>query len=625
MDDALIVALYARVSSQRQVDELTIRSQLAALRQRISDDGLTVDAELCFLDDGYGGDTLLRPSLERLRDVAYAGGIDRLYVHSPDRLARKYAYQVVLMEEFDKHGVEVIFVNHDLQHQTPEGNLLLQMQGMIAEYERAKILERTRRGRRFAARQGRVSVLGHAPYGYRYVSKHDGDGEARYDIVLEEARLVREMFTWVGMEGLSLGQVVRRLAERGVPTQSGKARWDRATIRGILINPAYVGTARYGKTRLLPRNTPLRPARGRPEVPRRAKVARPTSLDEQEPIPVPALVSQDLFEAVAEALEENRRRYREQKQGAGHLLSGLLVCHCCGSAYCGRRQPRVSDSQPYVYYRCIGTDKYRHGGEAICDNKSVNGARLEETVWVDVCSLLQDKDRLRRELERRLEPPAEEAFDRSHWDRSITQLKRRMARLIDAYENGWLDKADFEPRIRRTKERLAREEESLAQRDRETASEEELRLLVGNFETFAGHIREGLDQADMETKRKILRLLINRIEVDKDEVRIVYKVQPHPFVPSPAKRGFLQDCLKSHSKAQGQRSRGSGGAPPWAMRSEFVGYAEGVIQQDSTARSILWNAFGVRVLWGMLPRVRGRPRQRRGRRDPGLQNATASR
>jgi site-specific DNA recombinase len=249
---------------------------------------------------------------------------------------------------------------------------------------------------------------------------------------------------------------------------------------------------------------------------------------------------------VAETLEENRRRYREQKQGAGFLLSGLLVCHCCGSAYCGRRQRRAADGQPYVYYRCIGTDKYRHGGEAICDNKSVNGTRLEETVWADVCSLLQDKDRLRRELERRLQPPAEESFDRSHWERSITQLKRRTARLIDAYENGLLDKADFEPRMRRARERLTREQESLAQRDRETASEEELRLLVGNFETFAGHIREGLDQADMETKRNILRLLIKRIEVDKDEVRIVYKVQPHPFVPSPAERGFLQDCLKSH-------------------------------------------------------------------------------
>jgi site-specific DNA recombinase len=554
MDDDFSVGLYARVSSERQADELTIESQVAALKQRIGNDRLTLDGELCFLDDGYCGEVLLRPALERARDVAHAGGIDRLYIHSPDRLARKYAYQVLLVEEFNNHGVEVVFLNHDVQGQTPEGNLLLQVQGVIAEYERGKILERTRRGRRYAARQGKVSVLGEAPYGYRYISKQDGDGEARYDILLEEAHVAREIFRWVGVEGLSLGEVVCRLAEQGVLTRSGKARWDRATIRGMLTNPAYMGLARYGKTRLFPRNTPLKRSRGRAEVPRRPKVARPTSPEEQEPIPVPALVSEELFEAVSDRLEENRRRYRAQKQGTEFLLSGLLVCHCCNSAYCGRRQRRkTNDNEPYVYYRCIGTDKYRHGGEAICDNKSVNGARLEETVWADVCSLLQDKDRLRCELERRLEPAAQETFDCSQSQRLIGQLKRRVARLIDAYENELLDKQEFQSRIRRAKDRLAQETEALDRREREAASKEELRLVVGQFEDFAEHIREGLDQVDFESKRKILRLLIHRIEIDKDEVRIVYKVQPRPFVPRPVRRGVLQDCLKFRATPSGSR------------------------------------------------------------------------
>ena len=153
------VALYARVSSERQADELTIQSQVAALRQRIVADGCKVEPELCFQDEGFSGGTVQRPALERLRDLAYSGVIDRLYIHSPDRLARKYAYQVVLMEEFSKHDVEVVFLNDVAGVAAPEGNLLLQMQGMIAEYERAKILERTRRGRRFAARQGKVSAV----------------------------------------------------------------------------------------------------------------------------------------------------------------------------------------------------------------------------------------------------------------------------------------------------------------------------------------------------------------------------------------------------------------------------------------------------------------------------------
>lgn len=544
MDDTLSVALYARVSSQRQAEELTIQSQVAALQERIRQDGLVVDEALCFLDEGYSGSTLQRPALERLRDMAYCGGIDRVYVHSPDRLARKYAYQFLLLEELKKHDVEVLFLNHDSQNQSPEGDLLLQMQGMIAEYERAKILERTRRGRRFAARQGKVTAIAHAPYGYRYMPKRESDGEARYDIVLDEARLVKEMFVWVGMEGLSLGDVVRRLAERGVPTATGKTRWDRATLRGILTHPAYTGTAKYPKTRLFPRTAGRRPKRGDPPTPRQEKVARSTSPEEQESIRVPAIVSQELFDAVADRLEENRRRYREQKKGAEFLLSGLLVCHGCGSAYCGRRIRRANRTRaPYVYYRCLGTDKYRHGGEAICTNKSVNGEELEESVWSDVASLLKDPGRMRREFERRLERPPSEDFDVTHLEKSIKQLKHRITRLIDAYENGWLEKSDFEPRIRRVRDRLAREQQALAQHQRDASSDEELRLLVGHFERFAEQIGAGLQQADLATKRKLLRLLIQRIEVDEDEVRVVYKVQPHPFVLSPASRGFLQDCL----------------------------------------------------------------------------------
>ncbi len=385
MDQTLSVALYARVSSQRQVQDMTIDSQVAALRQRIEKDGFSPRDELSFLDEGYSGSTLLRPALERLRDLAHSGGLDRLYVHSPDRLARKYVYQMLLLDELTQQGVEVIFLNQDPQHQSAEGHLLLQMQGMIAEYERAKILERTRRGRRFGARQGKISVLAHAPYGYRYIPKHLGDGEARYEIVPEEARVVQEMFTWVAIEGLSLSDIVQRLAERQILTPTGKLRWDRATIRGVLYQPAYTGLAKYGKTRMIPRSSDRRPKRGDPVTPRREKVACATAPEEQESIQVPALVSDDLFRAVAERLEENRLRQREQKQGAEFLLSGLLVCHLCGSAYCGRRPRRRGTDHRYVYYHCLGTDKYRHGGETICHNKTVNGIALEASVWRDVC------------------------------------------------------------------------------------------------------------------------------------------------------------------------------------------------------------------------------------------------
>lgn len=144
------VAIYARVSSEQQAQEQTIASQVAALHERVAADGSSLDDELRFIDDGISGTTLQRPALERLRDQAYAGGFQKLYVHSPDRLARRYAYQVLLVEELRRHGVEIVFLNRALGV-SPEEDLLLQMQGMFAEYERAKILERSRRGKRHAA------------------------------------------------------------------------------------------------------------------------------------------------------------------------------------------------------------------------------------------------------------------------------------------------------------------------------------------------------------------------------------------------------------------------------------------------------------------------------------------
>ncbi len=194
------------------------------------------------------GIILARPGLERLRDQAAAGAIDRLYMLDPDRLSRKYAYQVLILEELTRCGVEVVFLRNP-PGRGPEENLLLQVQGMIAEYERAKIMERCRRGKQYAARHGSVNVLSGAPYGYRYVGKHEGDGEARYQVVAEEARVVRKIFEWVGQERCSIGEVCRRLQRDGVPTRTGKPAWDRSAIWLMLKNPAYKGTAAFGKTR----------------------------------------------------------------------------------------------------------------------------------------------------------------------------------------------------------------------------------------------------------------------------------------------------------------------------------------------------------------------------------------
>src|SRR3954453_19395322 len=283
----LRVAIYARVSGEQQAKEDTIASQLEAVSQRIVSDTLECDPELRFVDDGYSGSILARPGLERLRDQAAAGAIDRLYMLDPDRLSRKYAYQVLLLEELTRCGGEVVFLRNPVGR-GPEADLLLQVQGMIAEYERTKIMERCRRGKQHAAHRGSVNVLSGAPYGYRYIGKHEGGGEARYQVVAEEARGVRKIFQWFGQERWSIGEVCRRLRRDGIATRTGKPAWDRSVVWLILKNPAYKGTAAFGKTRSgdLKSQRP-RPQRGRPQQPRRPVSGVDTSLEDQIFIDVP--------------------------------------------------------------------------------------------------------------------------------------------------------------------------------------------------------------------------------------------------------------------------------------------------------------------------------------------------
>jgi site-specific DNA recombinase len=538
------VGLYARVSDP-QADG-TIASQVDTMRQRAAADGCPVEEALVFCDDGHSGSTLFRPALERLRDQAAAGALDRLYVLNPDRLARHYAYQFLLVQELEDAGVDLVFLNRPLG-QSPEDNLLLQVQGMIAEFERAKITERCRRGKVHAARRGDVAVLSRAPYGYRYVTKQEGSGHARYEILLEEARIVQQIFTWVGQERLSLAAVCRRLQAQGVPSPSGQACWRPTTLGTLLKNPAYQGQATYGKRHWVEWRPPLRPRRGQPTVPRRPGSVVTTTAAERLPIPVPALVSPELFAAVAEQLAENRRRQRARRAGARHLLQGLLVCSRCGDALHGRAHRYVTVAgveRRSVQYRCGGRQVQDETGQAVCVLATVPATALDDAVWADVCRLLDDPDRIAAEYERRQREAAEPAPGASAaLGRQVERSKKTIARLIDSYTDGLLERSEFEPRLRAARERLARLEEQARQARDDAAQRAALRLVVAHVEEFAAKVKAGLGEADWATRREIIRALVRQIEVGEEEIRMVYRMAPVPFAERP-NRGFGQDCTR---------------------------------------------------------------------------------
>jgi site-specific DNA recombinase len=544
-------AIYARVSSEQQAEAHTVASQVAALQERVASEGLTVPDAMQFIDEGYSGATLVRPALERLRDVVAARAVDRLYVHSPDRLARKYAYQVLLVDEFRRAGVEVIFLNRALG-QSPEDDLLLQVQGMIAEYERAKIIERHRRGKRHAARSGAVNVLSGAPYGYRYVTKYAGGGQARYEIVPDEARLVRQVFAWVGRDRLTIGEVCRRLTQAGEVTRTGKTVWDRSAVWGMLKNPAYLGTAAFGKTRREPLRPRLRAQRGRAMQPRRAVSTVDVPQEEWVSIPVPALVESEVFAAVQEQLRENQRHARQSQRGALYLLQGVVQCQQCGYAYYGKRlSPSARKGKPraYAYYRCLGTDAYRFGGERVCQNTQVRTDLLDRAVWQEVETLLAHPERMAEEYRRRLHPD-------SHTKRpalalveaQLGKLRQGLARLIDSYAEGLLDKQEFEPRILRLRQRMAQLDEQRRQLVEEAALRTDLQLIIGRLEDFAAKVRAGLAAADWTNQRALIRAMVKRVEVARDQVNIVFRIDPYTEESDPEKKR-LQLCRRSDDSA----------------------------------------------------------------------------
>jgi site-specific DNA recombinase len=323
-------AIYTRVSSDRQKEDQTIGSQVLALTEYARNEGYTVPEQWIFQDEGYSGATLVRPGLERLRDLVSEGQIETALIYSPDRLSRKYAYQILLIEEFSRHGVNVDFIKSP-KATTPEEELLLQFQGMIAEYERAQISERSRRGKRYRAKTGSINVLSGAPYGYRYIKKTD-ISSAFYEVIEQQAEVVRRVFRLFTEDGLSINAIARELSDNGVVTRTGKSKWDRSTVWGMLRNPAYKGKACFGKTEKTDRKKVTRPLRQRGGFSPRCNCNRERPRTDWIEIAVPPIVREETFELTQERLEQNKH-FSPRRTIEPSLLQGMMVCNRCGYAF----------------------------------------------------------------------------------------------------------------------------------------------------------------------------------------------------------------------------------------------------------------------------------------------------
>ena len=516
-------AIYARVSSARQKEQETIRSQTAALRAHAEQLGLDVAEQWVFEDDGHSGASLVRPALERLRDLVCQVPVDVLLVYSPDRLARKYAYQALLIEEFAKAGTTVMFVKGP-RSDSPEDALLVQFQGMIAEYERAQILERTRRGKAHRAKSGTINVLSGAPFGYRYVRKSE-QAEARYEVVAHEAAVVAELFARYADGGVAIGELARWLSGLGVVTRTGKPRWDRSTVWGMLRNPAYAGRACFGKTMRTDQAAGLnRTARLAGRATPRYYTVIDRGREDWLQIPVPALVDEDTWQRVQRRLADNKR-YAARNSSNPSLLQGICACSSCGYAYY-RTSTRTTNKKIY-YYRCLGSDDYRYEHGRVCANKPVRADYLDTVVWDHITALLADPALIRSEINKRLEQdrtvdPA--TAQRRRLDIGLAKATTAISRLIGAYQEELISLDELRTRIPELRARETGLRHQVDALESQLADREVYLKLADNLEDFLTGLRDKTITATVTERQRVLRLLVKDVLVGPEKITIRHSI-----------------------------------------------------------------------------------------------------
>ncbi len=522
------VAVYVRVSTSRQVRLQTIEQQMERVRKHVLGEGWELSEENVFRDDGYSGTTLKRPGLDALRDRARLRDLEAVVVLCPDRLARNYVHQMVLIEELEKNGCRVEFVERPMSSE-PNDQLLLQIRGAVAEYERTLLSERMRRGRLAKYKAGLLLPWTHVPYGYRVDPDRPRDpAGVRPDEA--KAAVVAEIFAMYLEEGGSLFGVSRRLESRAVSAPRGGKVWSVATLRGILTNPVYAGRVYAGRVRYRPpkiRRSATHPI-GHPH-----DSAVPLPPEEWIPVAeVPAVVSQQQFDLAREKLSKNRSFARRNNKAHDYLLRALVSCGRCRLSSIARAQTGTSKGRKLRYYVCSGKLKRAQSGlEEKCSSRHVPADQLDEAVWRDLCEVVTHPQSITNALRRAHGGhwlPQELRARQRNLRGGRAALGRQLERLTEAYLGEVIPLAEYERRRRDLEQR----EGALADQERQLQAQAqqrtELAEVVGSVEDFCERVRSGLAGATFEQRRRLVELLIDRVIVTDEEVEIRYVIPTAP-------------------------------------------------------------------------------------------------
>lgn len=517
------VAIYARVSTQRQAQAQTIEQQLERLSTYISQQGWELPGENIFRDDGFSGAVLNRPGLDQMRDRVAAGEIDRILVTAPDRLARNYVHQMLLLEQLEKYGCQVEFLDRPMS-QDPHDQLVLQIRGAVAEYERTLIADRMRRGRQAKYRAGILLPWSRPPYGFQADPDAPRD-PAKVTINEAEASIVREMFAFYLQEDTSLYGLVKHLHELGIPASRGGEFWNAASVRCILTNPAYTGRVYVGRTHAIKshqRRSAVHPV---------GKTGQSSiKVPQEEWIPaatIPAIIEPQLFEQVQAKLAHNQQIASRNNTAHQYLLRALVSCGVCNRSCAARQRP-----PDYHYYICSGKADvvYSHLHDR-CPARYIPAHQLDELVWQDLCEVLTHPEVIAMALQRAHGGgwlPQELQARRENLRRGQVALQNQLDRLTEAYLNGVIPLPEYQRRRTDLDHKYQGIESQEKQLAHQVNRQGELAGLAATIESFCQRIQVGLENARFEQKRRLVELLIDRVIITNGDIEIRYVIPTNP-------------------------------------------------------------------------------------------------
>jgi site-specific DNA recombinase len=533
--------VYCKISREDQ-SVFSLPSQQEACEKLAASKGFSTSPEFCFVDNGGRSTELDRPALSAMREAVRAGAVHAVLIYDIDRLARKLSHQLLLMEEFQKHGAEVLFVNAP-NDDTPEGRMLLAMRGVFAEYERLKIAERTVRGSRRRAKEGKAYA--NVPFGY--VLNKDGSVSAHP----VNAGLVRDIFGWFG-DGMSASEIARRLNENGVPPPKRAGGWIRGSVLAIARRRAYLGQLSFGKT------TATEP-RGRRRKPPKPGKSKKTSAQRQPEsqwirISVLPLVDQATFDRTQQAIDANRR-WKSGRPSHSYLLTGLLRCSVCNAAVCG------SYSHGWSYYRCSGRDE--KAGTRSCASRGIRLDVLESAIWHDVTATLGNRKLLAAALTERSAELSRKNADHEAERLQLTAQMEKLARREFRARQGMLD-ADLSDSWNAFRDDLRTTQAKRRELERRMGALAPAPVVARpeDFTELCRRMKAAARITDRGQRRDFLRACIEVITVSPENVDILFEVDPTAAIaaigskPDDDPAGVTRNCqLRERQKIHRSKDR----------------------------------------------------------------------